>query len=365
MKNIKLLSLAAIAFLSFNACEDDTDELALVSADMEAAVINSPSNGSSLVLNAETPDAVATTIVWDAVTTSVPTAVSYRIQVAVTGTDFADPIDAGASTETFLTWTHDQLNSVAVGGLGLAPFTASNIDVRIASSIGTNNEAEAFSMPVTLSITPYTTDLPRIFIVGNFLAASGYGADWTPSDAVPVSASAFGETNFEGYVYMNVASPEFKILPTNESFDGDYGDDGTFSGTLIQEGESNIQIGTGVGYYYIQADTEGLTYSAQNTSWAITGSATPLGWPDNGIMDQDMTFNVDTEKWEITIMLDAAGEYKFRANDAWDLNFGTDGDGDDSLDYGGGNFTVDSSGTYLVELDLSNPRKYTQTVTLQ
>ncbi|MFD1062999.1 SusE domain-containing protein [Winogradskyella litorisediminis] len=364
MKNIKILGLALCALLSFNSCQEE-DNFVIESAASRPAEISLPTASSSIVLDIENPDAIATTVVWDDAIYNVPTEIQYTVQLANSGTDFANPIDAGTTNETFLAWTNSQLNGVAVDLLQLTPFSAADVDLRIKSSLGQNDSEATFSEIVTFSLTPYTTEAPMVFIVGNFLSASGYGDNWTPANAVPISASGFGETDFEGYVYMNEAAIEFKILPTNESFDGDYGDDGTFSGTLIQEGESNIQIGTGAGYYYIQADTDALTYSAQRTSWAITGSATPAGWPDNGVMDQDMTYNETTSKWEITIALDAAGEYKFRANDGWDLNFGTDGDDNGSLDYGGGNFSVPSSGTYLVELDLSNPRAYTQTITLQ
>ena len=57
-------------------------------------------------------------------------------------------------------------------------------------------------------------------------------------------------------------------------------------------------------------------------------------------------------------------EIKFRANDAWGLNYGDNG-ADASLEEGGSNIAVPSTGDYLVELDLSNPRAYTYTLTPQ
>ncbi len=364
MKTIKTLGIAFLSLLAFNACEEE-DNFTIDGSDTVSAVINLPQNESEVVLDIANPEATALTVVWDEATYTFPTNVTYTLQLAVADTDFANPIDAGTTTENFLAWTNEQLNGVAVDALGFEPFSPADAELRIKSVIGDNAE-EAFSNAITLRITPYTTEAPKVYVVGNFLAASGYGADWTPADAVPIASSAFGATDFEGYVYMNVPSPEFKILPTNESFDGDYGDDNTFSGTLIQEGESNITIGTGAGVYYIQADTEQLTYSAQNVVWAITGAATPAGWPaGNEDQGQDMTFNATTGKWEITIALTGGNEYKFRANDNWSLNLGTDDNADESLDYNGGNFSVENSGTYLVELDLSNPRGYTQTITAQ
>ena len=177
-----------------------------------------------------------------------------------------------------------------------------------------------------------------------------------------MASSGFGETDFEGYVYMNVAAPEFKILPTNTSFDGDYGDDGTFAGTLAQTGESNILL-SAPGYYRVQADTEALSYSTTLTNWGIAGNATTNGW--DGMLP--MTYNPTTKKWSIVATLSTQSApdngLKFKANGAWDINLGDNG-ADGSAEYNGTNIGT-TAGTYLIELDMSNPRAYTYTLTPQ
>ena len=368
MKKLSILGLFIFALISFNSCETE-DDVIFTTQDSNAAVVTLPDNGTAIVLDINNQMATATTVVWNEADYSVPTAVSYTVQLALSGTDFDIPVDAGATTNNFMVWTNEQLNDVTVDNLGLAPFTAANVDLRVKSTIGDGAEA-AYSNVVTLSITPYTTALPRMAVAGNHQG-------WNPSDLevdfVPyVAASAFGASDFEGYVYLDGG---FKFVESNavgvfEWGNKDWGDDGSFSGALISDGETDLSAGAG--YYYIKANTdpnddgsEPGSYNIESTNWAITGSATPLGWPDNGIQDQDMTYNATTKKWEIMINLDASGEYKFRANDAWGLNLGGDDDGDGSLNYGRGNFTISESGMYLVELDLSNPRAYTQTVTLQ
>ena len=63
----------------------------------------------------------------------------------------------------------------------------------------------------------------------------------------------------------------------------------------------------------------------------------------------------------ITLNL-TAGEMKFRANDAWDINFGDDG-ANGSLEYGGANIAIASAGNYTITLDLKGGGgKYTYTV---
>lgn len=362
----KILKLYTLAFLVIAnvSCENDDQTIATAKGGPE---LLTPLDGSSYVLDPATASSEATTLVWNHADYDVQTAVNYEVEVALAGTDFAEIQSGGTTTNRFIVWTQEALNAVATQA-GLTPFTAGDLEIRIKSTLGTNLDLAAYSNVITITVTPYTTETPKLYVIGNFLNASGYGADWTANSTLPALASSgFGQTDFEGYVYMNVSSPEFKLLPTNVNFDGDYGDDGSFSGTLLQTGESNIQLSAS-GYYRITANTDPtvLSYNVEATRWAITGSATPLGWPDNGVVDQDLTYNPTTKKWEIIIPLTAGGnQFKFRANDAWTLNYGDDGN-DGTLEFNSGsNLSVSASGTYLVELDLSNPRNYTWTATLQ
>jgi len=56
----------------------------------------------------------------------------------------------------------------------------------------------------------------------------------------------------------------------------------------------------------------------------------------------------------------SANSFKFRANDAWDINLGDDGE-DGILDYNGANIAVASPGNYLITLYLGSP-DYTYTM---
>ena len=165
---------------------------------------------------------------------------------------------------------------------------------------------------------------------------------------------------------MNVDAPEYKFLPSNESFDGDYGDAGTengdFTGTIVQEGEVNAGTpeGTG-GYFLINVDTAALTYTLTETNWGVIGNATPTGWDS----DTDMTYDPETKIWSVTLDLTEQeapdNGIKFRANDAWDLNIG-DNDADGTMEFGGANIGIPEDGNYTITLDLSNPRQYTYSI---
>ena len=135
----------------------------------------------------------------------------------------------------------------------------------------------------------------------------------------------------------------------------DWGDNGSFSGVLAVTGESDCTATAG--YYRVQANTTTLTYSETLTNWGIIGAATPGGWNTSTAL----TYNSTTKKWEGTVTL-TAGEFKFRANDAWTINLGGDSDQDGSMNYDGPNLSVATAGTYFVSLDLSNPRAYTYSI---
>lgn len=149
---------------------------------------------------------------------------------------------------------------------------------------------------------------------------------------------------------MANGSNQFKFTP-ERNWDADWGDSGA-DGTLDPGGD-NIELAD-AGYYKMNVDINNLTYTITNTTWGLIGSATPDEWNS----DQDMTYDPVEKVWTITLSL-TAGELKFRANNAWDLDYG-DNEGDGFLEQGGGNIQVASGGTYTVTLDLSDyPYSYT------
>ncbi|HLA57065.1 MAG TPA: SusE domain-containing protein [Flavobacterium sp.] len=355
MKNIIKSVIALTLFAGFWSCEDEQD-LKFVSPDASFSILT-PTSGDGVVLDQAHPSNPGLVLSWEDMDYGTPTAVTYTIQVATNGTDFAEPIDVATTTNNFISIDSATLNGAALGA-GLTPFTEGALDVRVMSTVGTPAAENAYSNVINYLVTSYSSELPKVYVVGGFQGASGYGSDWTPSSAVPLASSAFGETDYEGYVFMNVASPEYKILPTNESFDGDYGDDGSFSGILVQTGESNITAG-GPGYYRVKADTAALTYSAQPTSWGIIGSATPTGWDS----DTDMIYDPVAKTFSISMNLSDGNKIKFRANDLWDLNYGDTG-ADGSLNEGGDDIPVPAGGgNFTITLDLSHPRAYSYTIT--
>lgn len=360
MKNIFKTTLLAIAALGIWSCEEEQD-LYFLSQPASFEIVT-PESGTAIVLTQELMSNPALTISWDDTDYGTPTAVNYTVQAALEGTNFETPVSVASTTNTTITFSVEELNNIA-NGLGLAPFTAAGMDVRIRASVGTTVSQEMYSNVVTIIVTPFSTDIPLLWMVGGFQGDSGYGSDWTHSTAPTLKAEGVTSSKFEGYVYIATDqffssandSRGFKLTDQDNWSGNNYGDDE--SGNFNTLSTSGVNISVAAGYYRVNADTGLLNYSLTNTNWGIIGSATG-SWD----VSTPMIYNPTSKKWEITMRLEE-GAIKFRANNSWDVNFGDDG-ADGTLEYGSADISV-AVGNYLIQLDLSNPREYSYTLTPQ
>ncbi len=377
MKKLSILLMAFVAFVGLNSCSSDDGVVFIAQPDTEGINFTNSFN-ESYILTPATSGNIAERFVWNTVDFDVPTNITYQLQGS-TFADFSSFDIIGATGENNLGVKVSQLKSLATDA-GLdndanteAPNTGL-VYFRVRAFAGTDGGNGLSEMSAVKSITLIlpegesgVIELPKIFVVGSFLAASGYGADWTPENGVPLAASADGKTDYEGFVYINVDSPEFKFLPSNEGWDGDYGDtgenNGDYSGTIEQEEEVNAGTPDGkAGYFLVKVNTGELKYSLTETSWGVIGNATPTGWDS----DTDMIYDADSKTWSLTLDLTKQeapdNGIKFRANDDWALNIG-DTDADGTMEFGGDNMGIPEDGNYTIVLDLSNPRIYTYSIT--
>lgn len=333
------LYLAALAAVS---CSDDDDKL-IVSSETPS-VINTPVNGQAFVLTqAQEETNIAITINWDHATYQTPVGVDYTIEMALSETDFLEPTILATTTNNTFSLNVKDFNAI-LASLGVVPFLESGVDIRIKSTLGDPSQLPQYSNIVSILVTSFTSELPKIAVPGNHQG-------WNPPEAPLLASSGFGETDYEGYVWLD-GGHKFLAPDSAGAFEWgniDWGDDGSFSGLLLEEGE--VDCNASAGYYFIRVDTETLTYSEAQHNWGLIGSATG-SWD----FDQDMTYNGDGT-WSITLDL-TAEEIKFRSNDSWDWNYGDTG-ADGNLNNGGDNIAVPASGNYTVILDLSSPREYT------
>lgn len=208
---------------------------------------------------------------------------------------------------------------------------------------------------IHLNMLEYSYSIEIIGEMNLSLYVPGGYQGWSP-DTAPTVYSKNLDFKYEGYVYFKEAS-EFKFA-SQPNWDGpNYGDGG--DGTLSEDGGAGNLNVTEAGYYKLNVDLSGnpYTYSVTKTDWGLIGDATPGGWNDS----TPMTYDSGTKVWSATATL-TTGEYKFRANNGWDINLGGDLN---NLSYGGDNMKINEAGSYRITLDLSNPEIYKASIVKQ
>jgi starch-binding outer membrane protein SusE/F len=286
---------------------------------------------------------------WSSSDFGFPAAVNYVMQVARAGADFADPrsIELGSALQRTLTVA--ELNDIATR-LGLEPSEAGALEARIRAEVAPSFPA-AYSNVVALSITPFEPATPA---EPTFLWVPGAYQGWAPATANRV-VSMEDNGIYEGYVYFTPNNLMFKFTPA-PNWDDDWGGTSTATGgTLVPKG-TDLRV-PAAGQYQLRANINTLTWSFVLTNWGLVGDATPGGWNT----DTPMTFDPDAKVLKATLPL-TAGNFKFRANESWTLNYGA-GSGDGVLTLDGPDIPVTQAGNYEITLNLNDPLNITYTIT--
>lgn len=191
---------------------------------------------------------------------------------------------------------------------------------------------------VIVAPNPGNTTYPLLYVPGGYQG-------WDPTKTSTVLASEHVDGKYEGYLNFLDSNTEFKFTD-GPSWDVNYGDTGADG--VLDAGGDNIKVAD-PGFYKIDVDLNNLTYTLLKTDWGLIGSATPDGWNS----DQNMTYDPASNSWSVQLDL-VPGEVKFRANDAWDLNYGDDG-ADAILEKNGANIVITTGGNYKLTLFLDKP----------
>ncbi|PWG04980.1 SusE domain-containing protein [Polaribacter aquimarinus] len=211
------------------------------------------------------------------------------------------------------------------------------------SSGGGNIAVTAGSYKITLDLNnnTYTQENFSLGIVG------GAYNDWGASPDFMLEYDPYSDV-FRGMVTLIDGEMKFRM---NNDWGTNWGDDGK-DGTL-DPGGANIVVTAGT--YFATVDMNDLTYTLEPVTnvWGLVGGAY-----NNWGATPDAQFKRDWSKPfnDIWILKDVTlidGEFKFRANNDWGVNYGDDGN-DGTLEAGGANI-VTTAGTYSFELDFSDP----------
>jgi hypothetical protein len=361
---MRKLFIGVILLLAAASCKKQgvmltVNENASFSASLKASadsVTLTPANNNDTVL----------TVTWPAVSYGQGVAVTYTLQMDLpsdtagqSGWSKATSYAAGADV---LTWSfagqnlNNQLQTM--GAFGPTSFV-----FRVLSNVTQYNGSAStiptgYSSIITVVITPYTTNL---YVPGSYQG-------WNPATAPTIGPVAGYPGIFEGYVNITGSgSQQFKFTNSPDWNHTNYGD--STGNLLTTNGNAAGMTLPNAAYYELSANLNTNTWTATATTWSIIGDATPGGWST----DTQMSYDATNQVWTVTVPMISAGSFKFRANDAWVIDFGIDAAG--NLQYADNplftynpnlnNLTVPANGTYLITLDLHISGKYTYSAVLQ
>lgn len=207
-------------------------------------------------------------------------------------------------------------------------------------AFATNSKGTAFGETRTFKTL---ADITQLYVVGDY---NGWTNDASASYIISTESS---EGLAEGYVYLTAGGIKFIEVLGSWADETTFGDDG--AGNLTYPGD-NIPVAED-GLYYITANLAEMSYSLLKMNWGIIGNATPGGWDGQTALAYEANLNVLKGAFALTV-----GEFKFRANDSWSYNYGSD-EADGNLRFDGPNIPVEAEGDYAITLDLSTPHAYT------
>lgn len=274
---------------------------------------------------------------WEDAQSASGGAVSFKVQFDYMGGDFSNPVFAfksdndGADSE--LSITHQTL----VDSLGTTEFE-DGLEWRVVGSVG------------EFTYSPGTRYLRFLLAgdCGNFCTIGIIGnatpGDWATDTDMRLSDPENDKFSWTVTTYLNVGEMKFRA---SDDWANNWGASDFPSGVATQDGP-NIPISS-AGYYTINFNDKTGEYNitelaaTEYTTIGMIGSGTPGGWDSDTDLTQDPG---DVHVWTGTITL-TDGEAKFRANDAWDTNWGGSGAPSGYGTFNGPNIPV-SAGTYNV-----------------
>ena len=193
------------------------------------------------------------------------------------------------------------------------------------------------------------------------LYVPGAYEDWKPASAPQIGSVTGSTVRFEGYVnFAGTGEQPFKFTNAPDWTHTNFGKGN--GNTFSTDGQADGLTVPSSGYYELTADLTKATWSATKTTWSVIGNATPGGWEK----DTAMTYDAEKQLWTVTLAMKVDGSFKFRANNAWKIDFALDTNG--KLQYADNPFfdynpnlkdlTVPDDGTYTITLDLHSPGNY-------
>lgn len=308
MKNIIKIIFFTFLIITISSCENEK-----VTAEANGFELRKDSSVSTPTILTESLNATTfTKLEWDRSNNGVATASNYKLVVFDHDNDLN--LQNGIEYVTSnLTENPSSLNSTInvkefndlINLLPTFKCSQMNIDIRIKSTLGLAdaNPIIQYSNPITYSVTGYPKSLPILAFVKD-------GNSANVSTEPKLAASAAGvNTDYEGYMYLQPGDYKFYQPDACGDFTSAIVYGGT-SGTISTTAPS-ITITT-AGHYLVKANLTANTYSvSQFTTFGVFGLATRPTLSGNQV---PMTYDEPTKTWKLTVDLRKGYKFKFKSN---------------------------------------------------
>jgi hypothetical protein len=304
--------IAASIFASFISCDKDMDNpIANITGTIN---LITPNNGTSFTLNPNNFSATAITVNWTSANFGYSASVKYVLQIVAAADNFDTPqvIPLNTYNEYTNSTYEKSISTTTLNGklkaLGATIGISSGFKMRVyaqpSNQLDTSvNGLREYSQEVTFSSNVYDPidEAPKLYVIGNFGATSTF-ANWdinlNGTSNSPLIYSPLKDGVYEGFIYMNVATPQFKFAnPTATDLDikglkTQYTQTSMTSVSITtplgnSPGEimSSVDVSTGnvvsplasasgVGTYFIKADWGNNKYTSIKRLISLKGSMT-------------------------------------------------------------------------------------------
>ena len=291
------------------------------------------------------------TFSWSAADFGVPTQVNYSLEAARAAAPEAVVTITSGLTVTTAEITYDVLNQILFNDLKLADGVAEDVTFKVGAKLGEYEKIYSNVITVSCKVTAAEKVYPKLTVAGSY----AYN-NWSPGKGQFVYDFAGTDVQYSGVIDFgeDVSALQFKFVGEawgNNEFSVPAGEAQTPEAAelpLVAGGGDNIAAYNTHRYYSLTLDKSApkVIKNFSFNSIGVIGDATATGWD----ADTDMQFNPEKQRFYVDMTL-ADGTIKFRANDAWDLNWGG---ADGALVVNGDNIAV-TAGNYRIYVNLNDP----------
>lgn len=342
------LWVGAICLMLASCAEEKFGPILPDSASFMPPVLKNPASAPAVELLPENAEAVFEKFEWEPARYGVQVSTLYVIEID-NDEDFSSPQKLAETFSNSATVTVEAFNS-AMLALGLPGFEESSVNLRVKSTINGYDAAEPlYSQAIQRAAIPYQTsecgNFCTIGLIGD-ATPGGWDVDTDLRLADPAKVDKYTWTT----TLFLTGDKSVKFRASDDWADN-WGGNDFGSGTGTKDGP-NISVPAD-GYYKVTFNDQSGDYTftavsaPEFTTIGVIGDATPGGWDTDTDLVKDA---VNPHVWTGTVSL-TTGSVKFRAENDWANNWGSD-TAPSGIGIGNGpNIPVDVAGTYFVRFN--------------